>query len=943
MSALRPLFIKTIWLNFVIIPSFALDIDLNIITADSLFELGQYQTAESLYRQTILSAGDRAKGWSLKGLGNIAFVFGQVDSAEHYYRQALAWFEKTDEPIGQTRIWINLGSVAFQRGRFTEARQCWEKGLSLIERAGTDPEANQRDRISALANLGQVFRQTGDYARADSLFHASLSFSEAIGYARGAADNYYNLGDLARLKGEVAQALDYYTQAAQRYQQMGHFKLSADVLRETAAVYRRLGDFDKAYSALFQALAYLRLTKGDRPFIAGEAELINRLGLLHQEIGNLRLARDNFHKAHSIYQALADSTGIKDALMNLGSVFLKMAVHDTIYLDSTRKYYEQAMVLVRTERERAAIFNNLGVQSEICGDQRAAKKNYRQALKIYRHLKEITGLAQVFNNLGNLAVAAGDYSSAIDHYEEARRLIAGQHQPEWEASLLANLGHAYHRAGQISQAISNLSASVRIIEDRRRSVSSQEFRSRYLEDRITIYEELTACYLAQASVRESFNCAERAKARAFLDLVTGADISSRPDLTDTVRLLILQEQTAERKIDFYAGDTAQAQAIIEHDRILDELIRRYPAYQTLKKAEPVSVDELQAVLDPQTAVLEYFLGRDAGFAFCITRDRVAGFPLVLPPEKIYALVDSLRRAVRVKGDIFKYGIPLYQYLVAPVLAGTSGQNRLCIIPHSVLHHLPFVCLPVGSDTATMLLDKYEIFYAPSASAYCLSRQKRRTPAGPTALFAKSNFREHPEWFDIPLPGTARERDSLLRVPFFQTGRVFSDTDNKGRAPTETMVKDSGFVFSCLHFATHGKLDGDAPLESRIVLSADDRNDGNLTVREIFNLNLAAELVTMSACQTGQLKGFNETGKYSIGDELTGLSRAFLFAGVPSVIASLWKVSDASTVLLMTEFYRHLPFSGKAAALNAAQRVLRANEYYRAPFYWAAFVIIGDGD
>lgn len=416
---------------FIIIPfsiSFAVDINLNIITADSLFDLGQYQTAESLYRQTIHSAGDREKGWPLKGLGNIAFVFGQMDSAEHYYREALVWFEKTDELRGQARVWINLGSVAFQRNRFIEARQCWEKALALIDRSGAPNETDQRDRISALANLGQVFRQAGAYSRADSLFSAGLAFSEAIRYPRGVADNYYNLGDLARLKGEVDQALDYYAQAAQRYQQLGHYKLSADVLRETAAVYRRLGDFDKAYAALFQALAFLRLAKRDRSFISGEAELLNRLGLLHQEIGNLRLARENFHKAQSIYQALADSAGIKDALMNLGSVFLKMAADDPVCLDSSQDYFQRALALVRTDRERAAIFNNLGVQSELRGDHRAAEKNYGQALKIYRRQKETTGLAQVFNNLGNLAVAAGYYRSAIDHYEEAWRLIAGRHQ-----------------------------------------------------------------------------------------------------------------------------------------------------------------------------------------------------------------------------------------------------------------------------------------------------------------------------------------------------------------------------------------------------------------------------------------------------------------------------------------------------------------------------------
>ncbi len=918
-------------------------IDLRVITADSLFEGGRFSSAESLYRTALESVIGRERAWALKGLGNIAFVFGRLDSAEQYYQEALLLFKAADQIRGQVKIGINLGSVSFQRSDLKGARAYFEKALALMAGLDSIGVEDIKDRIAAQANLGQVSRQAGDMIDAEKWLRLGLNAAQAIGYERGVADNLFNLGDLFRLRGDVDSALAYYERSVALFLKLGHFKLAGDVLRETGGVYRRIGDFDKAYAALFQALAYLRSTRGNRPFIAGEAELLNGLGLLNQGIGNLNAARTDFLEARAMYKALGDSAGLRDVLVNLGSVYLRLAAGDSVYYDTARGYYQRSLDASRTASERAQALNNLGVLDENRGRRGSAEKYYRQALKIYRDRKEPLGEAQTLNNLGNLAVAAGDDRVAVRQYEEALGFIRNLRRRDWEGSLLANLGHARHQAGQIDAAIADLDSAVRIIETLRQGVSSQEFRSRYLENRISVYEELVACRMEQGKVREAFECAERAKARAFLDLVAGTDISARPDLPDTVRTMIRQEREAEKKIEFYAGDTAQGRAIIEHELILSALVARYPEYRALATAEPVTVDELQTTLDERTAVLEYFVGRDAGFAFCVTRDRIAGIRLGSGPDRLYMLVDSLRRAIRVKSDIKTYGSELFRILVSPLMQDIAGHKRLCIIPHSALHHLPFVCLPTGKDTASLLLDDFDIFYAPSASSYCLTRRPRRGSNGPPALFAKSKFQEHPEWFDMPLPGTARERDSLLTTPFFKSGRVFTDTDDRGSTPTETCVKDSGALFSALHFATHGKLDPDSPLESRIILSADDRNDGNLTVREIFTLALRAGLVTMSACQTGQLKGFAETGKYQAGDELTGLSRAFLFAGVPSVVASLWKVSDNSTVLLMTDFYRRLPTADKAAALCAAQRWLRASEYYRPPFYWAAFVVIGDGD
>ena len=214
----------------------------------------------------------------------------------------------------------------------------------------------------------------------------------------------------------------------------------------------------------------------------------------------------------------------------------------------------------------------------------------------------------------------------------------------------------------------------------------------------------------------------------------------------------------------------------------------------------------------------------------------------------------------------------------------------------------------------------------------------------SVIFAKSDFSEHPDWFDMPLPGTNTEKDSLLSARVLPNVKVYSDVDPLSPAPSEHNAKSVLKEYDLVHFATHGKLDNASPLESRIVLSADKADDGNLTVREILNIDLEAYLVTLSACETGRLKGYGDKDQHNVGDELTGLTRAFIYAGTPSVVASLWKVHDLSTALLMVQFYKNLKDSDKTRALCDAQRWFINNDrlyYFQEPFFWAPFVVFGD--
>jgi CHAT domain-containing protein len=241
-----------------------------------------------------------------------------------------------------------------------------------------------------------------------------------------------------------------------------------------------------------------------------------------------------------------------------------------------------------------------------------------------------------------------------------------------------------------------------------------------------------------------------------------------------------------------------------------------------------------------------------------------------------------------------------------------------VIPHSILHYVPFAAL---SDGRRMLGAKHELFYLPNASALQFIAQKRKSSGGPLLAMAYGQAEGLPT-----LQYASAEAESIARI--------YNTQPLLGAAAAKSALIARASDYSIIHLAAHGQLNTTNPLLSRIVLAADSAGDGFLTVSDVYGLSLTrADLVVLSACRT-------QVGLLSRGDDVIGLTRAFIYAGSPSVISSLWSVDDQATGLLMTSFYKHLKAGmGKAAALRAAQADTRA--LYPHPYYWAAFVLTGD--
>lgn len=632
-------------------------------------------------------------------------------------------------------------------------------------------------------------------------------------------------------------------------------------------------------------------------------------------------------------------------------------------------------------------------------DRLAAEQLKRESRMLYLRSLDLFPTADAWMNLGNsytLDAAAENapgsapdpmLDSAVYCYRRAEEIYTRDGFRVHRALVLGNIGVLERRQGRSREAAAALEQSIGVIEELRGNLSSVDVRSSFVSGKFYIYESLISILIENGEVPRAFEFVERAKARSFLDLIGNKSVGEGKERTPEVRQLVAEEQRLQQRISAVVGNTDSSAVlgalIVAHQRVLSRLRETDPEYASVKSIDPIPVRRLQEMLDDSTAVLEYFIGDYSSFVFLVRHDTILVRTLPLDPEEdIEAAIERLRRKLYYDFPMRKLGflreqrlgkglngedalrawrgertdpswqldlIGMYSRLISPVQGALGGIRQLYVVPHGPLHHLPFQALinPVNMDTGEekhmqrprYLIQDYAIAYLPSASVLAFAQQKSLVRAS-SAMIVGDPLYADPKYRRRPLDGALIEADTVAR--YIDESLVL-----KREAAEERVVKSVMGTRDLLHFATHGELNKEDPLQSRILLAAaspDSANNGDLTVAKIFNLDLQAVLVTLSACQTAQLAG--EEGVFTPGDDLVGLTRSFMYAGTPSVIASLWVVDDAATLAWMRQFYNAWLWRGQSkmqAARSAALAMLSDPEDpdWAFPYFWSAFVYLGD--
>jgi CHAT domain-containing protein len=575
----------------------------------------------------------------------------------------------------------------------------------------------------------------------------------------------------------------------------------------------------------------------------------------------------------------------------------------------------------------------------------------------------------LYEAMGELYLQQNNFPQAFESFKKALSVAENQQTPAGISSAGRYIGDVMWRTGKPDEAIPHYQRAIQQIESVRSVLQAEEFRQSYFEGQLRAYVRIMDVLLLSGKPEEAFNYSEHARSRVFLDV-----LGSRVQLSRVKSGLLEEERALQERI---AGlkarltDGGDEEGEIDRGRLNRELREAEKAYTgflekvrkqdreqaSLITVEPLALKEVQQLLDPGTTLIEYFVTARDIFIWVIGKEKLQFQRVTLPREDLGKSVKTLRESIFSLGEKNKFdeaSALLYKQLIEPLLPHITGKE-LIIVPHDVLHYLPFHAL-VGPD-GHYLIEKYPIYYLSSASLLQFVKEKRK--AGGEKVLAFGN----PDLGDPEKNLEYAELEAAEVKNVYPQSTVYVKKD-----ASEEKSKSLSPTYDILHFATHAQLNEDDPLSSAVLLAREGKEDGRLEVREIFGMELKAKLVVLSGCETG-------LGKLSTGDELVGLTRAFIYAGTPSVVASLWSVDDSSTAHLMASFYRNLKTMSKVEALRQAQLELirgegRSDLLARRgvggigklgeapesrspsensisistshPYFWAPFILVGDG-
>jgi len=916
----------------------------------------KYEEARGLYA----AAGERVgEANTLHNIGYVYATLGEKQRALDYYGRALPMRRAAGDRSGEAYTLTNIGAAYDSLGEWQKALDYYNQALPIWKAVG-----DLLGEAGTLTNIGGLYNSLGEPQKALGYYQHTLGTRRRIGDRVGEAYTLTNIGVSYDTLGEPQRALDYYNQALTLWKAIADRRGEAYALTNIGVAYSGLGERRKALDYLTQALA-LRRAVGDRN---AEASTLNLLGSVYYALGEGQKALDYLTQALALRRAVGDRRGEAHTLNNLGVVYESLGERQRA-LD----YHNQALALRRVVGDRggeAHTLTSLGVIHYLLGERQKALDYYHQALALNRatgsrgrEAATLRHLARLERDRGNLSAARGLMGDALPLVEFIR----------------ANVGSQELRASFFSTV--------------------RDYYELYIDILMRSHEsEPSAGHAAQA-----LQVSERARARSLLELLAeaGTDIRQGVDprlaerehslrhqlnskLEYQIRLLSTRHtpEQAAAAADTIAALTAELEEVQGHIRTSS------PAYAALTQPQPLTLREIQQqVLDPETLLLEYALGEERSYLWLVSNSSLSSF--ILPKRaEIEAAAVALTRLLSEGGtpeEFERRAAEVSRLLLDPV-AEHLGDKRLVIVADGALHYVPFAALPPPprpgrAGPPQPLITGHEIVSLPSASTLASLRRQvagRRPAAKSLAVFADPVFTRDDERIRSrqaavrarrePPPAAAEAQQEyarasaairslgvkqagidLRRLPFSrrEAARLLALVPRREalaalgfKASQTTAMSPEVQSYRIVHFATHGYLNPERPELSGLVLSlVDERGepqDGFLSLPEVYNLRLPAELVVLSACQTG-------LGKQVQGEGLVGLTRGFMYAGAPRVVASLWAVQDRATSEMMGRFYEAMLRRGlrPAAALRAAQLSMLSGERWSAPHQWAGFILQGE--
>lgn len=851
------------------------------------------------------------KAWATWWQGNMA-------SALSLYRTALELARQSGNEYRIAQISNSLSLIEFESGALESALSHSSAAVRYFE------EQNENYRLSmALSNMFLIYMELGLTERAEKALLESLALKEKLGNKDLITSDYQRLGEFYKNKGEYDKSLFYLTKYLDEAEGLISSSKRISALLLAGSVYHSLGRHREALE-FYEQSRRLTKEKGYR-----ESAVSNLyIGETHRYLGNYAEAEKYMQRALALSAANDDHLQLAEIYINTAALYLSINNPD-----AALKLAEQAGVLIdKTDSIRLK-----AELSALNSKAYTAKKEYRTALSYAR--------------------TAQKQAAVLKDYLQADYTIL--------------LSKAFYDTGSDS-AFYYADIALKDIENIRLNIYGDNLQAGLFQNYAAFYNTAAGWYLEnKGDVPKAFELIERGKSRALLDQLSSSMLME--DIADDSALIRLHSKEKEidrlyRELDILTNQeqirkkhTEILNSELAYENLLNNIRLSFPELKQFEPADIISPDELSELSDGKTAFLQYAFDGSKLYLLSITKNEINYYISEFSrpaAETVNNNIQKFRQAIENKAAMDSLAVlsaPLYDTLLRPFFEAHPEINQLFIIPDQSIAYLPFDALAVNGR---YLIEDFNFKYLPSGSIYKYIKQHTTGHKQSILALAGAGFTGPLSNYNTlaSLPASLLEIDAISKV--FPQKKV----STKHSIPEAELKEQPLENYKYIHFATHALINELNPLQSGLLLTNANLEsaygeDGYLTSLEISSLNIAANLVVLSACNTG-------FGQVVAGEGLLGLQRSFLKAGATSVMVSLWSVYDRSTSVFMSNFYETmntleardnswwqslLRYAGKATyplfdykadALREAKLAMLNHPYYNHPVYWAPFILVG---
>ncbi|QLE56636.1 tetratricopeptide repeat protein [Nostoc sp. TCL26-01] len=877
---------------------------------------------------------------------------GEPQKAVDAFKQAIALLQKVGNRDLEADV-LNQVSITYdQLGEKQQALDALNQALKLQRTT-----KNRGGEAFTLGNIAGIYSSLADYQQALNYYNQALDISRQIKDLPREGDILKDIALVYSFLGDYRLSIETYQQALSIFKNTGDRGKEAQVLDSIGTVYRMSKDYSKA---LYHYNAALKLWR-EQGNLLSEFATLTGIFRTQESLKDYPQALNTANQLVALSRKQKGSFTEATALVFLGRAYQASGDYQKALEVSLQG--ASALEKLGNINAQASALNNIGKTYNSLKQPQKAIASYNQELELRRILGDKTGEADTLYNLAITERDRQNFNDARNYIEATIKIVEDTRSkvtsPELRTSYFATV-------------------------------------QKYYQFYIDLLMQLHKQNPSQGYAATALHISERSRARGLIELLTQAQVDIYkgvdPQLLSQERRLQWQLDAREKKLSELADKSntrPQVAALKEQinnllqqqEQLKNKIRNQNPEYAALKYPQSLTLKEIQQQLDPDTLLLEYSLGEERSYLWAVTSNSLDAYELPQREQIEKVAKDLYNNYLKNPGmqgvspaQTAQVANSLSQLILAPV-ADKLAQKRLVIVGDGTLQYIPFAALTLpqpAADPANYqpLVVNHEIISLPSASTIAILRQqtqKRATPpktlailadpvfsatdervAGKTITVASNpNLQLQESVLKRSLDNINRNQITRLKGTRIEAEEILKLVPSSDKLPAFDFDANYDWVTSkqlsqyrILHFATHGFVDSNDPELSGIVLSLFDKQGkpqrGFLRLGEIFNLNFPAELVVLSACETG-------LGEEVKGEGLVGLTRGLMYAGAERVVVSLWSVDDEATSLLMRQFYSEM-FQRKlspAAALRAAQLKLWQQEQWRNPYSWSGFTLLGE--